>query len=397
MSKKARVGIVGGGAESFMGKVHRAAIEASGCVELVCGAFGSTRQSSFETGKMLNLPTRRVYGTYRDMFRREPTLPENERMDFVAVLAPNAMHYPVAMSAIDAGFPVFSEKPFTCNMDEALNLKRKQQNSGLAFGVAMGYPGYPMLQKARALVQTDKAIGTVRKVLATYPLGWMTQRLETAGNKQAGWRADPRRCGPAGCLADLGIHCFYMAEWVSGLSVSEICADLRPTVAGRIIDDDCSVLVRFSTGARGVFLASQIATGRNEGLTLELFGDKGALVWLQNEPDTLVFKGVDGSKQTFTGGIACEPGTAWAPIPYGDNAAYIEALAATYTAFVAQVTGGKKKASAKAQSTGFMSVDEGVRAVAFVDACIKNTATPEEGQPPPSKWMPVIVPPVPEL
>lgn len=398
MSNKARVGIVGGGAESFMGKIHRTAIEASGCVELVCGAFGSTRQSSFETGKMLNLPTRRVYGTYRDMFRREPTLPENERMDFVAILAPNAMHYPVAMSAIDAGFPVFSEKPFTCNMDEALNLKRKQQSRGFAFGVAMAYPGYPMLRKARELVQTDKAIGTVRKVVSTYPLGWMAQRLETAGNKQAGWRADPRRCGPAGCLVDLGIHCFYVAEWVSGLSVSEVCADLRPTVAGRILDDDCSVLVRFATGARGVFIASQIATGRNEGLTLGLFGDKGSLCWSQNEPDTLLLRGVDGTLQPLKGGTPCtaaEPSTP--PAPYGNNAAYIEALAAAYTSFVGQLAGGKKKAAAKASTPGFMTVDEGVRSVAFVDAVIKNTAIPEEGQPPPAKWMQVVVPPVPEL
>ena len=398
MSKKTRVGMVGGGADSFMGAIHRAAIAQSGCVELVCGAFGSTRQSSFETGKALKLPTRRVYGTYRDMFRREATLPADERMDFVAVLAPNAMHYPVAMSSIDAGFPVFSEKPFTCNMDEALNLKRKQQNSGIPYGVAMVYANYPMLRKVRKMVQSDKLIGALRKVITTHSLGWMAQRLETAGNKQAGWRADPRRCGPAGCLIDLGVHCFHLTEWLTGLSVSEVCADLRPTVAGRVLDDDSTVLVRFSTGARGIFLASQIATGRCGGITIEIIGDKGALVWEQSQPERLVLRNLDGSQELFTEGIPAEPlGVAVTPCPYGDNSAYVSALAATYGAFVAHLEDPKRKTSAGATAGGFMTVDEGLRAVAFVDAALKNTAAPEEGAPAPAKWMPFVVPPVPEL
>lgn len=388
--------MVGGGADSFMGSVHRAAIEQSGCAELVCGAFGSTRQSSFETGKLLHLPTRRVYGTYRDLFRREASLPENERIDFVTILAPNAMHYPVAMSAIDANIPVFSEKPFTCNMDEALNLTRKQRNSGLSYGIAMVYAGYPALQQARTLLQADKAIGTVRKIVASYPLGWMAQRLETAGNKQAGWRADPRRCGPAGCLIDLGIHCFYLTEWVTGLSVSEVCADLRPTVAGRILDDDCSVLVRFATGARGVFLSSQIATGQNGGLAVQVFGDKGALAWSQSEPDRLLLTGLDGVCQTLAGGVPVDAKAAdTLPAPYGNNAAYIAALAATYRAFAATLE--KQKGKPQSAPADFMCVDEGLRTVAFADAVLRNTAPAEEGAPPPAKWMPVVVPPVPDL
>jgi predicted dehydrogenase len=398
MRKNTRVGMVGGGNESFMGSIHRTAIEQSGCVDLVCGAFGSTRQSSFETGKALKLPTRRAYGTYRDMFRREATLPEDERMNFVVILAPNAMHYPVAMSSIDAGFPVFSEKPFTCNMDEALNLTRKQKSSGLAYGIAVVHAGYPMLQQARTLIQTDKALGTIRKVVTAYPLGWMAQRLETAGNKQAGWRADPRRCGPAGCLIDLGIHCLHLTEWVTGLSVSEVCADLRPTVAGRILDDDCSMLVRFSTGARGVFLPSQIATGRNSGLSIEIYGDKGALTWSQSEPDRLVLRGLDGAQQLFAGGAEAAPAPVVQPTPFGNNAAYIAALASTYRAFAEYLALQKDKpSSADESSDGFVNIQEGLRAVAFVDAVLKNTATPEEGAPPPAKWMPFAVPPVLDL
>lgn len=389
--------MVGGGADSFMGNIHRTAIEQSGCAELVCGAFGSTRQSSFETGKMLNLPTRRVYGTYRDLFRREAALPENERIDFVTILAPNAMHYPVAMSAIDATIPVFSEKPFTCNMDEALNLTRKLRSTGLSYGIAMVYPGYPSLQQARTLIQTDKALGTVRKVVASYPLGWMSQRLETAGNKQAGWRTDPRRCGPAGCLIDLGIHCFYLTEWVVGLSVSEVCADLRPTVAGRILDDDCSVLVRFSTGARGMFLASQIATGKTEGLSLRVYGDKAALNWAQSKPDQLILTGLDGKRQRITDGPPAEDMAGITTLtPYGNNTAYIAALASAYRSFADTLEKTKNKNPNVPPI--FMSVEEGLRTVAFVDAVIRNTAQPaEEGVPPPAKWMPLVVPPVPEL
>jgi predicted dehydrogenase len=397
MAINKRIGIVGGGAESFMGSIHRAAIEQSGCAELVCGAFGSTRHSSFETGKMLGLPPKRAYGTYRDMFRREATLPKDERMDFVVILAPNTMHYPVAMSSIDAGFPVFSEKPYTCNMDEALNLTRKQQSFSLAYGIAFAYAGYPMLQRARALIQEDKALGTIRRVEAVFELGWMTQRLETAGNKQAGWRADPRRCGPAGCLIDLGAHCFHAVEWLTGLPVTEVCADLRATVPGRILDDDCDVLVRFAGGARGRLVSSQVATGARQGLRLTVCGDKGAAIWSQSKPDALTLRGVDGTQHDLTGGTpADEPPPPAAPAPYGNNPAYVAALAETYRSFAAFLD-SPKKAAQREGGLCFAQVSEGLRAVAFVDAVLKNTAAPEEGQPPPPKWIPLAVPPIPEL
>ncbi len=397
MGKKLRVGIVGGGLNSFMGAIHRAAIEQSGAVELACGAFGSTRHSSFETGKRLNLPPKRSYGTYRDMFRREATLPAGERMDFVSVLAPNTMHYPVAMSAIDANFPVFCEKPFTCNMDEALNLTRKLLSSGLSYGIALAYGGYPMLRRARALLIDEKAIGNIRKFVVTHELGWMAQRLENAGNKQAGWRTDPRRCGPAGCLADLGVHCFHLAEWLTGLAVGEVCADTRATVAGRVLDDDCTVLVRAGGGVRGVFLCSQIATGSRLGISVAVYGDKGALLWEQNRPDTLILRQPDGTAQTLTGGIpAEEPQPPFEPSPYGNNTAYIAALAESYRSFAAYLE-APKKAAQREGGLCFASVEEGLRAVAFVDAALKSTAIPEEGQSSPAKWVPLVVPPVPSL
>ena len=396
MNDKLRVGMVGGGNESFMGAVHRAAIEESGCAELVCGAFGSTRHSSYDAGKTLGLSTKRTYGTYRDMFRREAALPKNERMDFVAILAPNAMHYPVAMSATDAGFSIFSEKPFTCNLDEAVNLTRKQRSSGLAYGVAMAYPGYPMLRKMREMITEDKSIGTLRKVVSSFLLGWMAPRLETAGNRQAGWRTDPRRSGPAGCLADLCGHCQYVTEWVTGLRIAQVCADTRPTVPGRILDDDCTVMVRFEDEVRGVFLASQIATGRQQGLCIEVFGDKGSIAWVQGEPERLLLRGVDGTEKSISGGQPADnppPG----PNPFGGDAAYISALAASYRSFAEHLRRTLARKSGSSALPGFMTMDEGLRAVTFVDAVLQNTAVPEEDEPLPDKWMPFVVPPVLDL
>lgn len=379
-----------------MGRIHRAAIEKSGCVELVCGAFGSTRQNSFETGKAIGLPSRRVYGTYRDMFRREAVLPQGERMDFVSILAPNTMHYPVAMSAIDAHFPVLSEKPFTCNMDEALNLARKQRDGGLPYGIAMPYAGYPMLQNARKLVRDEKAVGTLRKVVCSFTLGWLAQRLETAGNRQAGWRTDPRRCGPAGCLIDLGTHCFHVAEWLTGLSVEEVCADLRPTVPGRILDDDCSVLVRFEGGVRGLFLPSQIAAGHRDGLLIEVTGDKGSLAWFQSAPGRLTLRAVDGTEQILgDGGTPAVENPPFAPEPFGGTPAFVDALAEIYRSFAAFLAAPKR--ADRDDTHLFASVADGLRSVAFADAAIRNTAVPEEGLPPPAKWAPVVVPPIPEL
>lgn len=392
--------MIGGGNDSFMGEIHRKAIEQTGCLELVCGAFGSTRNSSYETGKKLGLPTRRVYGTYRELFRREHSLPKADRMDFVTIVTPNAMHYPISMSALDTHFPIFTEKPFTCNLDEALNLVRKQRMNEIPYGICMVYPNYPMLQTARGLIQKKNELGIIRKVVISYELGWMSPRLETAGNHQAGWRTDPRRCGAAGCLADLGSHCFYIAEWLTGLSVKEVCADLYPGVPGRILDDDCTMMVRFSNGIHGVFLTSQIDTGSASGLCCKIIGDQASLVWKQSTPSLLVLTAQDGTVTTYGNATPClENGSILCPAtPYGNNEAYIQALTETYRSF-AEYLQKKDKAT-----KNFMTVEEGLRSVVFVDAALKNGTEPPETeisdeeqaniQP---KWEPVVVPEIQEL
>ena len=393
MTGKVRVGLVGGGIESFMGGIHLAAIEQSGEAEVVCCALASTRHASFAAGKQLNFPLRRSYGTYRDMFRREAVLPEDERMEFVSIIAPNGMHYPISMSAADAGFPILCEKPLACSLPEALNLARKLQKLNIRHGVAFAFGGYPMLLRARKLLLEEKAIGNIRRVNTTFLLGWMAQRLETAGNKQALWRTDPRRCGPAGCLMDLGVGCFYLTEWLTGLHVSELCADLKTNVPGRILDDDCCVMVRFEEGARGTFISSQVAAGCQDGMTIEVYGEKGSVRWSQAVPDQLVLRNLSLNEEIYTGGLSATSHNPQAQQPYGDNDAYVAALAETYRSFATYIRNPKQTADG---SLAFASIEEGLRSLAFIDASIRNVTSLGEGLPQ-LKWTPFVLPPVPEL
>lgn len=388
-----RIGIVGGGENSFMGKVHLQALKATDESEIVCGSFGSTRHSSFEYGKKMDLPLKRIYGTYRDMFRRERTVPAKDRMQLTVILTPNTMHYPVAMSSIDARLPVFSEKPFTSNLDEALNLSRRVRDEKIIYGIAIPYAAYPMLRKAHELIHADCAIGNIRKVVVEYQLGWMAKRLETDGHKQASWRTDPRRCGPVGCVVDHASHCFYLAEWLTGLEIYEVNADLRPSIAGRILDDDASVLARFENGARAVFLTSQIATGEKSGIVIKIYGDKAALEWNQSIPDSLTLRNFDGSEQKFNGGTAFkELDNSGEPAPFGYEQAYIDALTACYKSFFAYMR-DPKKGDANAL---YATVAKGLRTVTFIETVLKNTIVKDENANQ-EKWSKVVIPPIPTL
>jgi len=391
------MGIIGGGLESFMGRIHLEAIKQSGELDVVCGAFGSTRHNSFAAAKHLRLPVRRSYGSYRDMFRREVTLPEDTRMEFVSVLAPNGMHYPVSMSAADSGFPVLCEKPMSCTLAEATNLVRKLRQSGnVPYGVSFTFGGYPMLLRAQKMIQHEKALGNIRRVNATVMVGWMSQRLETAGCRQALWRTDARRCGPAGSLMDLGVSCFSLTEWLTGLHVSEVCADLKINVAGRMLDDDSAVLVRFEEGGRGTFICSQVAAGCHQGATIEVYGEKGSLRWEQSAPDRLVFCDLSLNQEVYTGGIPAterDEAQVRAQGPYGNNDAYIAALAETYRSFATLI---RDPGQAAAESPAFGSVDEGLRSIVFVDAVIRNMTALGDGLPQ-LKWTPFVLPPIPEL
>ncbi|MCX7590269.1 MAG: Gfo/Idh/MocA family oxidoreductase [Kiritimatiellae bacterium] len=379
MSRRIRMGMVGGGRGAFIGAVHRIAAQMDGKIEFVCGALSSTRPKALESGRDLLLPSNRIYTSYREMFRRESRLPEGERMDFVSIVTPNNMHYPVAMAALDAGFHVVCDKPMTVNIDEATNLARKLKQTGKLFCLTHNYTGYPMVKQARELVQKHK-LGRIRRVVVEYPQGWLATRQETAGNKQAMWRTDPKRAGPSCCMGDIGTHCANLAEYIVGSRITEVCADLRTFVKGRPLDDDGSVLLRFENGASGVLWASQIAVGEENGLNIRVYGESGAIEWHQMEPNTLIVRWLNRPTEYYRTGtpFVGKAAAANTRLPPGHPEGYIEAFANIYRNFAAaleQVLAGKKIVEAEFD---YPTVEDGIRGIEFLEAVIKSSKAKEK-------------------
>ena len=380
------IAMIGGGLESFMGPVHRRAIEKTGMLQITCGAFGSTRQSSFDCQKPFGLGVRDVFGSYRDLLRRQSRLPKEQRVAFATTVLPNTMHYPVAMMAMDCGVPVLAEKPFTCNIDEATNLARKARTMGVPYRVAMVYPAYSMLLKARKLFR-DGVLGRVRRFVVSMQLGWMAGRVELEGNRQAMWRTDARRNGVGGVINDASCNCQFVIEYITGYRITDVCASARPCVAGRLIPDDATVLVRTDQGIDGVFLLSQVAAGHREGLVFEITGDTGSMRWCESNPGTLVLVANDATKKVLTDKTA--PGAiGGVDTPFVAGDAYVEALARVYSDFADFLSGHTKKSRSGEDSRILgMTIEEGVHSVAVSEAIIKSVTPVQEGQPPVPKWV----------
>ncbi|MBE7174635.1 MAG: Gfo/Idh/MocA family oxidoreductase, partial [Williamsia sp.] len=272
------MGMVGGGLDAFIGAVHRRAASFDNEIELVCGVFSSSPEKSKATGQALYLPESRVYASFEEMIEQEKKLPEGERMDFVSIVTPNHMHFPPAKMALENGFHVICDKPMTLNLEEAKELARLVEASGLVFGLTHNYTGYPMVKEARDMVRNGK-LGTLRKVVVEYPQGWLSKKEEDNNYKQAIWRTDPSKSGAAGCMGDIGTHAENLAEYITGLKISELCADLSTFVPGRQLDDDGNVLLRFEGGAKGILQASQIANGEENSLKIYVWGELGGLEW----------------------------------------------------------------------------------------------------------------------
>src|SRR6476469_6991880 len=265
MSRKLRMGMVGGGKDAFIGAVHRLALNMDGLIELCCGALSINEDIAKESGKMLFLPEDRTYLNYEDMIKNESKLPADKRIDFLTIVTPNFAHFAPAMAALDNGFHVMIEKPMTFTLDEARQLQQKVKDTGLVLGLTHTYSGYPMVKQAKAML-ADGVLGKIRKVWVEYPQGWLSQLTEREGNKQAAWRTDPKRSGKSGCMGDIGTHAAHLAEYVTGLKITHMCADLNVLVEGRALDDDGNVLLKFENGAAGVLMASQVADGEENAL-----------------------------------------------------------------------------------------------------------------------------------
>src|SRR5687768_1129846 len=301
MNRKLRMGMIGGGKNAFIGAVHRIAANMDGLIELSCGALSSDPANSIESGKALFLPENRIYKTYADMIREEKKLPADQRMDFVSIVTPNHVHFDPAMMALDNGFHVMLDKPMTFTLDEAKKLAQKVKETGLVLGLTHTYSGYPMVKQAKQMFK-EGTFGKIRKIYVEYPQGWLSTLFEKDGNKQASWRTDPKRSGKSGCMGDIGSHAAHLAEYISGLKITHLCADLNVMVEGRALDDDGNVLLKFDNGAVGVLMASQVAAGEENALKIRVYGEKGGIEWAQQEPNTLLVKWLEQPAQILRAG-----------------------------------------------------------------------------------------------
>jgi predicted dehydrogenase len=367
------MGMVGGGLTSFIGPVHRMAAGIDGQIELVCGAFSIDPVESVETGKSLYLDPKRVYKTYPEMFEKEKNLPADQRMDFVSIVTPNHVHYAPAKMALESGFHVVIEKPIAFSLDEAKSLQKLVDKSGLILALTHTYTGYPMVKEARNFIKSGK-LGKVRKVFVEYPQGWLSKALEKTGNMQASWRTNPKQSGMGGAIGDIGTHAANLAEYVTGSTISEVCTMLNAVVPGRMLDDDSSMLLKFNNGASGVLLATQVAAGEENNLSLRVFGEKGGIEWRQEEPNTLVVKWLDKPKEIMRAGWSylSDNAKSFVRIPAGHPEGYLEAFANIYRAFTRAMRDYKPGKKINPEKYDFPGVDHGVHGMTFVETVVKS-------------------------
>lgn len=380
MKRKLRMGMIGGGKDAFIGAVHRIAANMDGLIELVCGALSSSPEKALESGKTLFLSESRIYPDYEEMIRQESLLPADERMDFVSIVTPNHVHFAPAMMALEHGFHVVIDKPITFTLEEAKLLKKKTEETGLCLLLTHTYAGYPMVKQAREIVKAGE-LGNIRKILVEYPQGWLSRLSEKDGNNpQAAWRTDPSRSGKSGCMGDIGTHAAHLAEYISGLKITKLCADLNIVVQGRALDDDGNVLLKFDNGANGVLVASQIAAGEENALKIRIYGEKGGLEWAQQEPNTIILKWLDAPVQILrTGGHNLSSYAAFnTRTPAGHPEGYLEAFGNLYKNFAMVVSSKIEGKEAPAEAYDYPSVNEGIRGMAFIDNVVKSSASNEK-------------------
>ncbi len=376
MKRKIRMGMVGGGPGALIGGVHRMAAALDGKIELVAGAFDIDPAKSRQLGEELFLDSARVYDNYQAMIDGEKKLAPDKRIDFVAVCTPNNWHFPIARDFIEAGFHVMCEKPMTMSLAEALELRQIVEKSGRVFGLMHNYTGYPMVKLAKDLVASGE-LGTLRKVVAIYPQGWLARPIEREGQQQASWRTDPKQSGAGGCVGDIGSHADNLAEYITGLKLTEVCADLTSFVENRALDDDCNCLVRFENGVKGVIYASQISIGEENGLSIWLYGSEASIEWHQEHPNQLLFKPIDGQTQIMSRGNgyigAKSPAAArGSRIPAGHPEGFLEAFANHYRNFAETILLKEAGASVDSLVGDFPQIDEGVRGMAFIEAVVAS-------------------------
>jgi len=391
LDRELRMGLIGGGPGAFIGDVHRKASRLDGEIKLVAGALDIDPAKSEQMGKQLALDPRRVYSTYRDMIRAERRLPDEQRIDFVAITTPNNWHFPIARDFLKAGFHVMCEKPMTLSLRQAKALQALVLEKGLVFGLMHNYTGYPMVKLARDMVRKGD-LGKIRKIVVQYPQGWLATALEktppgTGGQMQASWRCDPKQAGAGGCLGDIGVHAANLSEYISGLKIAQVCANLFTFVPGRPLDDDCNCLLKFDNGASGVLHATQIAIGEENNLAIWVYGEKASLEWHQEHPNYLYVRRLDKPEEVWKRGngyvgaysAAAGRGTR---LPSGHPEAFLEAFANNYLNFCETVKCRIAGDTPSELALDFPNVASGVRGMLFIETVVRSSKSKQ-------KWVPM--------
>ncbi|WP_202915859.1 Gfo/Idh/MocA family protein [Pontibacter pamirensis] len=377
MHQKLRLGMIGGGQGAFIGAVHRIAAQIDNQYDLVCGAFSSNAEKSKASGDELGLSPDRVYATYQELFEKEKQLPENERVQVISIVTPNHVHFEPAKLALESGFHVILDKPMTFSLAEALELREVVARTGKLFCLTHTYTGYPMVKEAKQIIASGK-LGKIRKVYVEYPQGWLSTFKEGSDNKQlkqASWRTDPKQSGIAGAMGDIGTHAFNLAEYVSGLEVTQINADINVVVEGRQLDDDGAALLKFKNGASGVLFATQVAAGEENNVKIRVYGEKGGLEWQQEDENTLKLKWLDRPTEIYRtagGEYLSSYAQHNSRTPGGHPEGYLEAFANLYRNFALCVKAYNNGEEPQPEWQDFPGVEDGVRGMAFIENVIAS-------------------------
>ena len=375
LNRKLRMGMVGGGRGAFIGSVHRMAASLDGRIQLVAGAFSSNPEKSKASGEDFFLDPSRVYSSYAEMAEKEAALPDDQRIDFVSIVARNDLHFDVAKSFLEAGINVICEKPLAFSLEQGKELRAIVEKSGKVFALTHNYTGYPMVKEARAMVKAGK-LGRILKIIAEYPQGYAITALnEQEDGAISNWRMDPSVSGVSNCIGDIGSHAENLAKYITGLEIEELAAELTTFIPGRPLDDDGNMLVRYKGGAKGVLYASQISTGDENNINIRVYGTEASIEWYQEHPNELIVKFAEQPRQIHRrgnvyNGEACAANTR---LPFGHPEAFIEAFANVYLGAADAIADEVKGNYKGAENYDFPTVDDGVEGMAFIEAAVASS------------------------
>lgn len=376
---KLRLGMIGGGNGAFIGAVHRIAARMDDLYDLVCGAFSSDPIKSKASGLLLNIDDNRVYNSWQELIEKEQQLPEDQRVQVISIVTPNHVHFAPAKAALENGFHVILDKPATFSLDEAKELQKVIEQTGNLFCLTHTYTGYPMVKEAKQFVKSCK-LGTIRKIYVEYPQGWLSKFEEGGENKQASWRTDPTKSGIAGAMGDIGTHAFNLCEYVAGLEITKLCADINTVVKERKLDDDGSVLLKFNNGASGVLIATQVAAGEENNVKIRIYGENGGLEWQQADANTLKVMLLDQPVAIWRTGGSYTSSFAQqnTRTPGGHPEGYLEAFANLYKNFAFTIKAKIDGETPSLENLDFPGIKEGVRGMAFIENVIASGQSSEK-------------------